>query len=306
MIKYNLRTLPKLRDGLTYAYFEHCLVEQDGLSVSIFTEKNRILLPAASLSVLILGPGTSISHSAIRTLAENGCLIQWTGEKMVNFYAQGFGETRKSEHLERQAKLWADEKFHKEVVLRMYHIRFKKRLPQTLTLKQLRGLEGVRVREAYSKLSNETCIKWDGRNYDRTDWNKSNDINRALSTANSCLYAICNAAIVSGGYSSGLGFIHTGHYFSFVFDIADLYKVETTIPIAFKVTAQNPTKLESTVRAECRKVFYEKNLLKRILNDIDRLFDLNSPLNEEKYDSEDNFDPDFPAPYWEPNSNEDT
>jgi len=299
-MNYDLRTLPKMRDGLSYAYFEHCIVEQDGLSVSVFSENERILLPAAALGVLLLGPGSSITHAAIKTLSENGCLVQWTGEGMQRFYAQGLGETRKGGHLELQAKLWADDHLHEEVVLRMYRMRFRKRLPQGLTLEQIRGMEGVRVREAYSTASRETGVKWEGRSYDRGDWARSDPINRALSAANACLYAVCHTAIVSGGYTPGLGFIHTGKALSFVYDIGDLYKVETTIPLAFRVTAQSPPKLESAVRTACREVFHKCNLLGRILPDIDRLFDLEHPLAEDGIDWDIDADPARPTPYWSP------
>lgn len=299
-MNYDLRTLPKMRDGLSYAYFEHCIVEQDGLSVSIFSEKERILLPAAALGVLLLGPGSSITHAAIKTLSENGCLVQWTGEGMQRFYAQGLGETRKGGHLELQAKLWADDQNHEEVVLRMYRMRFKKRLPQGLSLEQVRGMEGVRVREAYAIASRETGVKWEGRSYDRNNWKAGDPINRALSAANACLYAVCHTAIVSGGYTPGLGFIHTGKALSFVYDIGDLYKVETTIPIAFKVTAENPPKLESAVRTACREEFHNSNLLGRILPDIARLFDLEHSLAEGEIDWDIDADLARPTPYWSP------
>lgn len=299
-MNYDLRTLPKMRDGLSYAYFEHCIVEQDGLSVSVFSEKERILLPVAALGVLLLGPGSSITHAAIKTLSENGCLVQWTGEGMQRFYAQGLGETRKGRHLELQAKLWADDHDHEEVVLRMYRMRFKKRLPPGLTLEQIRGMEGVRVREAYATASRETGVKWEGRNCDRHNWKAGDPINRALSTANACLNAICHTAIVSGGYTPGLGFIHTGTALSFVYDISDLYKAEITIPLAFKVTAENPPNLESAVRAACRDVFNRCGLLGRILPDIDRLFDLGHPIAEDEIDWDVDADPARPTPYWNP------
>lgn len=301
-MNYDLRTRPKMRDGLSYAYFEHCIVEQDGLSVSVFTEKERTFIPAAALGVLMLGPGSSISHAAVKTLSENGCQVVWTGEGMQRFYAQGLGETRKGGHLELQAKLWADDRLHKEVVLRMYRMRFKSRLPEGLTLEQIRGMEGVRVREAYAAASRETGIKWEGRSYDPNNWNAGDPVNRALSTANACLYAVCHAAVVSGGYSPGLGFIHTGKALSFVYDLADLYKVETTIPVAFRVAAEGPPHLESAVRVACRQKFHECNLLGRILPDIDRLFDLGQPLSEDGIDWDIDAEPARPAPYWNPRS----
>ncbi len=299
-MNYDLRTLPKLRDGLSYAYFEHCIIEQEGLAVAVFSESERVQVPVGALGVLMLGPGTSITHAAVRTLSENGCLVVWTGEGVQRFYAQGLGETRKGRHLERQARLWADKRLHEEVVLRMYQMRFRKRLPEGLTLEQIRGLEGVRVREAYSRASRRTGVKWEGRRYDRNNWARADPVNRALSAANACLSAVCHTAIVSGGYSPGLGFIHVGKALSFVWDIADLYKVEMTIPLAFEVTAGNPSHLESAVRAACRERFRMLGLLERILPDIDRLFDLGSDIETGEWDGDIDADPARPAPYWEP------
>jgi len=297
-MKLNLQSLPKLRDSLSYLYFEHCKVEQDELSIAIYAKDGVIQVPAASLGVLILGPGSSITHAAVKALSDNGCMVLWTGEGMARFYALGLGETRKGTHLQRQATLWADEKLHHEVVLRMYRVRFRAHLPPDLTLEQIRGMEGVRVREAYARSSEKYGVPWSGRSYDRSDWMKSDPVNRALSAANACLNAICHTAIVGGGYSPGLGFIHSGKALSFVYDISDLYKADISIPLAFKVVAQNPTKLESEVRHSCRDIFYLSRLLERILPDLDRLFDLEAPIEEADWNIDE--DPARPTPYWHP------
>ena len=129
-------------------------------------------------------------------------------------------------------------------------------------------MEGIRVRQAYAEASRQYDIEWKGRQYDQTDWDKSDDINRALSAANACLYGVCHAAILAAGYSPGLGFIHMGKMLSFVYDIADLYKTDLTIPTAFKVTAEKPQELERAIRMECRKKFHEFKLMERLLPDI--------------------------------------
>jgi len=297
-MRLNLRTLPKLRDGLSYLYLEKCQVEQDMLSVAAEQDANSDAIPAASLGVLMLGPGTSITHAAVKNLVDSGCLVLWTGEGMVRFYAVGMGETRKGNHLELQAKLWANDETHAQIVGRMYRMRFGRKLSADLTLEQIRGMEGVRVRDAYARASRELGVPWAGRNYDRGNWNASDPVNRALSAANACLYAICHTAIVSGGYSAGLGFIHTGKALSFVYDIGDLYKTETTVPVAFRIAADPPSNLESEVRKACRDAFYETRLLERILPDIDRLFDLGQEVEMPEFDID--VDPARPTDYWEP------
>lgn len=296
---YDQRTLPKVRDSMTYLYFEHCLVEQEGSSIAIFTDKERIQVPAASLSVLMLGPGSSISHAAIRTLADNSCIVVWVGEEGNRFYAWGFFESARSARLELQARLWADPQQHEQVVRRMYQLRLGKSFPPHYTLEQMRGMEGVRVRSIYQQCAQHFKVEWSGRSYKYDDWEAANPVNRAISAANACLYGFCLSAILAGGYSPTLGFIHTGKMLSFVWDIADLYKTDTTIPLGFEVAAQNPDRIDRVVRRRCREVFYKYRLRERILPDIERLFDFNLSIPEPPFDWEK--DPYRPF-YWDPPS----
>jgi len=295
----DLHELPKLRDSLSYLYVEHALVERKDSAVEFIDKEGRAMIPAAALSVLMLGPGTNITHAAVKVLAESGCTIVWTGEDATRCYAQGMGETRKAYHLLRQAELSSDPNKRMQVVLRMYRKRFGDDLDASLSLPQVRGLEGVRVREAYAHASRTYGVPWEGRRYDRTAWAGSDPSNRALSAANALLNGICHAAIVSGGYSPALGFIHTGKQLSFVYDIADLYKAELTIPVAFKIVGESGTDVERRVRTACREQFREAKLLARILPDIDDLLGVPSeaPISEEGDVDE---DPALPEPLWSP------
>ena len=291
----DLRALPKLRDSLTYLYVEKATVKRTKFGVEYFDKDGRVQIPAANLSVLILGPGTSITHGAVRILAESGCTILWTGTELTRFYAQGMGETRKAYHLLRQAELASDPEKRTQVVLRMYRMRFEDQLDPSLTLPQIRGHEGVRMRKAYAQASRTWGVPWKGRRYERGNWNQTDSVNRALSAANALLNALCHAAIVSGGYSPALGFIHTGKQLSFVYDIADLYKTEITIPTAFEMTAKYPGKPEPYVRQACRERFREAKLLQRILPDIDNLLQVDpDPQGADYLDS----DPALPTDLW--------
>jgi len=270
----DLRELPKVRDSYTYLYFERCKIEQDGKSVSAFDESGKVQIPCAALMVLMLGPGTSITHAAVKTLVENGVLIIWAGEYGVRYYAQGNGETRNASNLIKQARLVSVPSLRLKVIRALYEMRFEDKLPADLTLEQIRGLEGIRVREAYRKASKENGVEWRGRQYQRDSWNASDPINRALSTANSCLYGICHSAIVSYGLSPGLGFIHFGQQLSFVYDIGDLYKTHISIPAAFAACARPEMNLEREVRMRCRDYFKEHQTLKRIIQDLERIIGL--------------------------------
>jgi CRISPR-associated protein Cas1 len=187
------------------------------------------------------------------------------------------------------------------VVLRMYRLRFGGEWDSGWTLQQIRGKEGIRVQEAYAKASRETGLEWKGRAYQRENWRAADPINRALSCANSCLYGVCHAAIVSAGYSPALGFVHTGKMLSFVYDVADLYKVDITIPVAFKEAALGADGLETRVRYACRDMFHRERLLQRIIPDIDLILQeettsLDPEITPEMLDS----DEALPAGLWDP------
>jgi CRISPR-associated protein Cas1 len=256
---------------MTFLYFEHCRIEQDDQAIAIFQSKNRFSIPCASIATLMLGPGTSITHAAIKTLADNACEVQWVGADDFRFYTSGRGSSSNTERLFHQARLWADSMQQLQIVRRMYQFRFQEDLSPDLTLQQIRGLEGVRVRSLYHRLSQERGVDWQGRNYKQEDWHDANPINKALSIANACLYAVCHSALNAVGYSAGLGFIHTGKPLAFVYDIADLYKAETSIPAAFEAVADTYFDLDEIVRRKCREKFYQARLMQRLIPDVDKL-----------------------------------
>jgi CRISPR-associated protein Cas1 len=295
----NLQELPRFADKLSYLYVEHAVVDRHEKAIAVHRADGSVAVPAASLAVLLLGPGTTISHAAIKTLGDNNCQILWCGEHGVRFYAQGLGGARHSRNLIRQAILISNDISRLQVVIRMYRMRFEEEIDDGLTLQQLRGREGIRVRQAYSEASQKFGISWQGRSYKRETWNAADPVNRALSAANACLYGLSHAAILSGGYSPALGFIHCGKQLSFVYDIADLYKVEYTIPTAFAIAAANPPDLEHQVRIACRDRFRETRLMERILPDIAKALDV--PKSET---AEDEFSGDAarPAELWQPES----
>jgi CRISPR-associated protein Cas1 len=295
----DLHLLPKFRDRLSYLYVEHARIDKHEQSIAIHNAEGTTPVPVATLSVLILGPGTSITHAAIAALADNNCLVIWSGEENVRFYAYGLGGTRSGAPIVHQARLVSNEKTRLEVVKRMYRMRFQEELPSDLTVEQLRGLEGVRVREAYAHASRETGVPWTGRFYERNNWYSADPVNRALSSANACLYSLCHAAILSIGYSPALGFIHTGKQLSFVYDIADLYKVEITIPLAFVIARENHPHIERAVRIRCRDVFREHKLMQRIVPDIQQALGVDKQMLEEELERVDS-DPARPTELWDP------
>jgi CRISPR-associated protein Cas1 len=301
--KTSLHDLPRFDDKLTYLYAEHAVIEQQDAAIAVHrADGTTTSVPAAALAVLLLGPGTSLTHAAVKSLAACNCQVLWVGEHGVRFYAHGMGGSRSSRNLLRQAFLATQETARLQVVVRMYCMRFDDEPDPSVTLQQLRGKEGIRVREAYARAAREAGVIWRGRNYDRGRWDAADPINRALSAANACLYGLCHAAILSGGYSPALGFIHTGKQLSFVYDVADLYKVKFTIPVAFREAAAGGDGIDSRVRRACRDLFRSQKLVERILPDIASALDV-SPTPESQGDpAEDDFagDESRPSDWWQP------
>jgi CRISPR-associated protein Cas1 len=262
----------------------------------VLQETGRTTVPLANLCLILLGPGTSLTHAAAVLMAENGVSIVWSGEDGNKFYAQGNGETRRAGHLLRQAALVSDPTSRMHVVLRMYEHRFGHDLDANLSLEQIRGMEGARMKNAYAEASEKYGVAWTGRSYDRSNWGNADPINRALSAANALLNGLCHAAIVSGGYSPGLGFLHTGLQLSFVYDIADLYKTQITIPAAFQTAAQGTESIEKRTRERCREVFREEKLIQRLLPDIDRLLEIEDRAESDLVDE----DLTLPTDWWQP------
>ncbi len=277
----NFNELPRIKDSCLYIYIEHSKIDRENGSITINNIDGKTSIPCASLSLIMLGPGTSITHAAIQTITNAGCLIEWWGENGVRFYASGQGETNSSYRLLKQAELAINKNERIKVVRKMYKKRFNNKIDESMSLNQLRGMEGNRVKNEYFKFSKKYKVEWNGRNYDKKDINKSDLINKLITIGNSCLYGICHAAIISLGYSPSIGFIHTGKINSFVYDIADLYKTKIVIPAAFEVASKKEYNSTTVLRKKLRDYFKENNLLKRIAKDIENILNIKYKKNDD-------------------------
>lgn len=266
--KPEIQELPRMSDRLSFVYLEYCNINRSDSAVRASNSKGSVDIPASAISCVMLGPGTSITHRAVELLGDTGACIVWVGESGVRLYAHGRPLTHSSSLLEAQARAVSNRRSRLAVARTMYQMRFPGEDVSRLTMQQLRGREGVRIREVYRRWSRETGVPWNGRNYDRNAFESGDTVNRALSAANSCLYGIVHSVIVAMGCSPGLGFIHTGNERSFVFDIADLYKTETSIPIAFRIAAEGGEGIGSRVRRTMRDTVASSNLLDTISRDI--------------------------------------
>ena len=261
-------------------YLEHCKVNRQDGAITITDEKGVVHVPAAAVSVLLFGPGTSVSHRAMELIGDAGVTVIWVGEHGVRYYAGGRPLTHRAQLLIRQAELVSNQRSHLAVVRKMYQLRFPNEDVSGLTLQQLRGREGSRIRMVYREASKKWNVSWSGREYDPEDFTASSPVNQALSTGHACLYGLAHAVIAAMGCSPGLGFVHVGHENSFVYDIADLYKAEITIPIAFEIAAEEPEDLPGTVRRRVRDEMVKAHLLERMVHDI-RLLLLGDDSTEE-------------------------
>lgn len=269
--KTGIPELPRIADRISFIYLERCKVSRNDSGILVETKIGSYNLPVASVCSLLLGPGTTITHRAMELIGDSGTTVVWVGERGARYYAHGRPLTHTSTLLEAQASLTSNRRSRLRVARRMYQMRFPGEDVSHLTMQQLRGREGARIRRAYREWSEMTGVEWNGRNYDPEDYSSGDAVNKALSTANACLYGLVHGVIVSMGCSPGLGFIHTGHERSFVYDIADLYKTETSIPVAFKVASLQNEDVSGTTRRAMRDSFSDGALTERIAHDVKNL-----------------------------------
>jgi len=266
-----LKPIP-IKDRISVVYVEKGNLDVlDGSFVVVDKTGVRTHIPIGSVACLMLEPGTRVSHSAVVLAARVGCLLVWIGEAGVRLYAAGQPGGARSDRLLYQARLALDDMARLKVVRKMYALRFKEEPPERRSVEQLRGIEGVRVRKMYELLGRQYGVEWKRRNYDHTEWESGDVPNRCLSSATACIYGICEAAILAAGYAPAVGFIHTGKPQSFVYDIADIFKFDTVVPVAFRIAAKHPRNPEQEVRLACRDAFRQSRILHRIIPTIEEV-----------------------------------
>lgn len=259
-----LKPIP-IKDRNSLVFVEYGQIDvKDGAFVVIDKNGIRTHIPVGSVTCLMLEPGTRISHVAVKLASQTGTLLIWVGEAGVRLYSAGQPGGARSDKLLYQAKLALDENLRLKVVRKMFEIRFGQ-APSRRSIEQLRGMEGARVKKIYRQLATEYGLDWSGRDYDPNNWDNSNPLNQAISAATACLYGVTEAAILAAGYAPAIGFLHSGKPQSFTYDIADLVKFETVVPIAFQVAKRNPFDIDRQVRIGCREAFRQTKLLQKII-----------------------------------------
>jgi CRISP-associated protein Cas1 len=269
-VKVTRESLPQIRDKYPFLYLERGRLEVDDSSVKwIDAEANVVPLPVATLNALLLGPGTTITHDAVRTAVSSNCVVCWVGEDSLLFYAAGFQPTADTRNLKRQVELAADAHESLLVARRMFARRFPDADLDNKSLKEMMGMEGHRVRSIYQQKADHYQVGWKGRKFTPGKFDLSDITNKILTRANAALYGILCAGVHSMGYSPHIGFIHSGSPLPFVYDLADLYKEELCIDMAFSLTRQLAGRYDKhTVADSFRERVIELDVLGNLADDI--------------------------------------
>ncbi|WP_216824602.1 type I-E CRISPR-associated endonuclease Cas1e [Paragemmobacter aquarius] len=264
-----------MKDRASLVFVERAQLDiQDGAFVAVNADGTRTQIPVGGLAGIMLEPGARISHAAIALAARVGTLITWVGEGGVRLYSAGQPGGARADRLLWQAKIALDDAARLRVVRKMYALRFGEDAPQRRSIDQLRGIEGVRVRESYALLAKQHGVDWKRRSYDVADWEAGDIPNRCLSAGTACLHGLTEAAVLAAGYAPAIGFLHTGKPLSFVYDIADLWKLSTVVPEAFRIAGlaakgRLETSPDRAVRLACRDAFRRTGLLQKIIPGIE-------------------------------------
>lgn len=274
--KTELSELPRISDRVSFIYVEHAKISRIDSAITVSDYRGVVNIPVSMIGVLLLGPGTEISHRAMEILGDVGTSVIWVGERGVRHYAHGRSLAHSTRFLERQAKLVSNKRSRLAVARKMYAMRFEDEDVSNLTMQQLRGREGSRIRKVYRNCSKKFNVKWEKRDYKVDDFEDSDAVNQALSALNVSLYGVCHSVIVALGMSPGLGFVHTGHDKSFVYDIADLYKAEITIPLAFELASKykEGDDIGKLARLSLRDRMVDGKLMQKIVEDLQILMDI--------------------------------
>ena len=272
------RPIP-IKDRASILFIEKGQVDVlDGAFVVVDGSGVRTHIPVGGLACLMLEPGARISHAAVALAARVGCLLVWVGDAGVRLYSAGQPGGARADRLLHQARLALDPDARLNVVRKMYDMRFGEPAPRRRSVDQLRGIEGARVKRLYQTLARQHGVPWKGRRYDAGNWDSADLPNRCLSQATACLYGLTEAAILAAGYAPAIGFLHTGKPQSFVYDVADVFKFETVVPISFRVAGEAQRGKSSAardpigeVRRGCRDSFRKTGLLNRVIPSIEEM-----------------------------------
>ncbi len=284
LIKVDKEYLPQIKDRYPFLYLERGRLEVDDSSVKWIDSEGRVIpLPIATIQSLLLGPGTSITHEAVKVLAMTNCMVSWVGEDSLLYYAVGQTPTQNTRNLVKQLSLYSDPKKRQTVAQKMFAYRFPSEMISHKSIKELMGMEGIRVKNLYYELASKYDVMWRGRSYKPGELQLSDITNKCITVCNTALYSLITACVNSMGLSPKIGFIHSGSPLPFVYDIADLYKAHFSFDLAFSMTKEMAgVYLAERLRTAFVQRIIEEKLLEKIPKDITNILGLKNdcPDNE--------------------------
>jgi CRISP-associated protein Cas1 len=234
-------------------------------------------LPHQTLSALLIGPGTTVTHDVLRLLARHGTMLVAVGTEGTRIYtAPALGPDR-SDIARAQARAWADDKTRIAIARKMYGRRLGEILPHK-DIAVLRGIEGARVKESYKLLANSFGLAWKGRRYSREHPDEADAANQAINHAATAVQAAAAIAVTALSALPQLGFIHEDSDQSFVLDVADLYRETVTLRLAFHVAKRikdgEDQAIDKLVRHTAAREFKKQQLIATMIDDIKSLFEV--------------------------------
>lgn len=278
--KLTRELLPKIRDRYPFLYLEKGRLEIDDSSIKwIDCECNVVPLPIATIAALFLGPGTTITHAAIKAISEANCYVCWVGEDSLLYYASGVSPTSNTRNILKQIKLFSDNNLRTEVARRMFKKRFPNENLSNKSIQEMMGMEGSRVRRMYRQKAKLYGVEWEGRNYVPGNINFSDSPNKILTICNSALYGLVGAVIHSMGLSPYIGFIHSGSPLPFVYDIADLYKEEVSVDLAFSLSKNNNYDKSVVINSFGQRIV-DNDILCNITKDISDILEIGNDCGD--------------------------
>lgn len=264
---------PQSKDRYPLLYFEHGRIEVDDSSVKwVGANRDIYAIPVATIATILLGPGTTVTHEAVKAISSSNTTICWVGDDSLRFYASGMTPTADTRNLLRQIRFATDPETRLTVAKRLFSERFPNESLDGKSLQTLMGMEGVRVRALYASKAEEYGVPWNGRRYIPGKIEVSDKVNRYLTHANSLLYAVITSSVIAHGYDPRIGFIHSGSPLPFIYDLSDLYKEILTIDLAFMLSSKEEKITNARLVEEFTKRAVDFDLLSKLSQDLEEIF----------------------------------
>ena len=263
LLQPDLGALPRVTDRISYLFMDRVRIEQSDTGLEAHSkidgEHCTTVIPVANLAVLMLGMGSSISTPAISTLSRSGTSVVFVGADGLVGYTTSRPLSTSSKWALAQARLVSNTDARRKAAKQLYLARFPSEdIPDAVTIAALRGVEGYRVKGVYSQMATKYKVK----NFRRVTQGAEDDINVCLNIANSILYGVALNVAMSMSLNPALGIIHEGTNGAFLYDLADAFKVNISIPAAFEASSHKEPVV--AVRRLVREKMYGDGVLDKM------------------------------------------